>query len=126
MYRAVSSPMHLTENIYKSYITEIHLTVSAFFGFWTLGSTARLVMHECAVVRNNAVAQGRSSAHTANTDKNCTRILLHWRRCRGQRCPKNTVSGRLALRSGVDKHSSRIYIYIYIYIQYNVVYYIIL
>ena len=32
-----------------------------FFGFWTLGSTARLVMHECAVVRNSAVAQGRSS-----------------------------------------------------------------
>ena len=47
----------------------------AFFGFWTLGSTARLVMHECAVVRNSAVAQGRSSAHTANTDKICTRIL---------------------------------------------------
>ena len=46
------------------------------FGFWTLGSTARLVMHECAVVRNSAVAQGRSSADTANTDKICTRILL--------------------------------------------------
>ena len=27
-------------------------------GFWTLGSTARLVMHECAVVRNNAVGGG--------------------------------------------------------------------
>ena len=39
-------------------------------GFWTLGSTARLVMHECEVVRSSAVARGRSSAHTANTDKN--------------------------------------------------------
>ena len=47
------------------------------FGLWTLGSTVRLVMHECAVVRNSAVAQGRSSAHPANTDKNCARILLH-------------------------------------------------
>ena len=36
---------------------------------WTLGSTARLVMHRCAVVRISAVAQGRSSAHTANTYK---------------------------------------------------------
>ena len=39
----------------------------------------RLVMHEGAVVRNSAVAQGRSSAHTANTDKICTQILLHRR-----------------------------------------------
>ena len=43
--------------------------LQVFFGFWTLGSTARLVMHECAVVRNSAVAQGRSSAHPANTDE---------------------------------------------------------
>ena len=34
-----------------------------------ISSTAHLVMHECAVARNSAAAQGRSSAHTANTDK---------------------------------------------------------
>ena len=43
-----------------------------FLGFWTLGSTARLVVHECAVARNSAAARGRSSAHPANTDKSCT------------------------------------------------------
>ena len=31
--------------------------LSGAFGFWTLGSTARLVMQSCAVVRNSAVAQ---------------------------------------------------------------------
>ena len=45
-----------------------HEAPKSSYLFWTLGSTARLVMHECAVVRNSAVAQGRSSADTANKD----------------------------------------------------------
>ena len=41
-----------------------------FVGFGPLAQTARsAVMHECAVVRGSAVAQGRSSAHTAKQTK---------------------------------------------------------
>ena len=62
-----TTPIHCTP-------LRLHPPLQSLLAFWTLGSTARLVMHECAVVRNSAVAQGRSSADTANTDKICTRI----------------------------------------------------
>ena len=101
--------------------------MSPWFGFWTLGSTARLVMHECAIVRNSAVAQGHSSAHTANTDKICTQILLHrrqvapspnrWQRRERRACHdvnKGPRRPRLLCEKGGYSTLTHTYIYTYI------------